>query len=404
MFQFDFFRATSLTVAEITHYISTVFEADEVLQDIWVMGEVSNLSRPGSGHVYFTLKDMSSSLRCVIWKSQAAALPVALVDGISLEAHGYIGVYERSGQYQLYVDRVRPAGEGTLYQEFIKLKQRLEAEGLFDQARKRPLSPLPKKIGIVTSPTGAALQDILNTLEKRYRLAELVLSPCQVQGSEAASQIISAINRLNEDEQPDLIILARGGGSLEDLHAFNDEGVVRAIISSRAPIITGIGHETDFTLADFASDVRAPTPTGAAILATPDSMELASGLRAITEQMQKSVQSIVQDWNLQFKSVQNRLQRSSPLRTVANDRQQLDDIDQDLFRLMTHKFNLMKLQLNGLKAHLSALNPYSVLNRGYAIVSTETGDIISRTEQIHSDENIKIQVSNGSFGAVVKKA
>ena len=403
MFQFDFFRATSLSVTEITRYISNVFDADEVLQNIWVTGEVSNLSKPGSGHIYFTLKDASASLRCVIWKSNTAAMQIALMDGIALEAHGYIGVYERSGQYQLYVDKVRPAGEGFLYQEFMRLKKRLEAEGLFDLDRKRPLPAYPRKIGIVTSPTGAALQDILNTLNQRYRLAELILSPCQVQGSDAASQIIAAVQRLNDEEEPDLIIMARGGGSLEDLFAFNDEGVVRAIVSSRAPVVTGIGHETDFTLADFASDVRAPTPTGAAIAAVPDSLEIASDLRGLTDQLQKTILSILQYCSQNFKALMDRLERTSPMRNIDNDRQQLDDLDQYLLRLMTHKTSMLKLQLKGRQVHLSALNPYSVLNRGYAIVSHESGDIVRSIQQVDPDDRINIKISDGSFGAVVSK-
>ena len=401
MVQYSLYPAASLSVAEITRYISNVIEGDEILSDISVIGEVSNLSRPGSGHIYFTLKDSIASLRCVIWKPNAAQLTVSLQDGISLQVHGYIGVYERSGQYQLYADTIRPAGEGFLYQEFLRLKARLEAEGLFDQSRKRSLPPIPQKIGIVTSPSGAALQDIINTLSRRYTMAELVVAPCQVQGEEAARQIIAAIKILNQVEEPDLIIVARGGGSLEDLFAFNDEGVVRAIAQSRAPVITGIGHETDFTLADFAADVRAPTPTGSAVAATPDSTELIAGLFGLKDRLQRTYQARLMDLNHQFENIHDGLQRGSPHRRIENDRQRLDELGEYLFRSATHKTGLLRVKLEGLAANLSSLNPYSVLMRGYAIVSTPSGRLISSVKQVSVKEKVQVRVSDGTFGAVV---
>jgi exodeoxyribonuclease VII large subunit len=274
MFQAPLFPPPSLTVSDITRYLRELFESDEILHEVWVQGEISNLSRPASGHIYFTLKDQSAALKCVIWKQTAWRLPLSLQNGMAIEAHGAISIYERDGQYQLYADAVRLTGEGALYQEYLRLKARLEAEGLFDTERKRPLPELPAGIGVVTSATGAALQDILNTLRRRFPLVEVVLAPCAVQGEEAPPQIVNAIRSLNRTDGVDLILVARGGGSLEDLWAFNDERVVRAIADSDLPVITGIGHETDFTLADFAADVRAATPTAAAEQAVPDRAEL----------------------------------------------------------------------------------------------------------------------------------
>jgi exodeoxyribonuclease VII large subunit len=400
MVQYSIYPAASLSVSEITRYISNVIGGDEILNNISVIGEVSNLSRPGSGHIYFTLKDSFASLRCVIWKPNAAQLSFSLRDGISLQVHGYIGVYERSGQYQLYADTVRPAGEGFLYQEFMRLKERLETEGLFDPGRKRLLPPIPRKIGIVTSPTGAALQDILNTLSRRFTLAELVLAPCQVQGEDASRQIIAAIQTLNQIEQPDLIIVARGGGSLEDLFAFNDEGVVRAIANSRAPVVTGIGHETDFTLADFAADVRAPTPTGSAIAATPDSIELSASLQSLKDRLQRTYQIRLMDINHQLANIHNGLERGSPHRRIENDRQRLDEFNEYLFRSATYKTGLLRVKLQGLVANLSALNPYSVLKRGYAILSTPSGRIISSVNQVSEKDKFQVRLSDGTFGAV----
>ncbi|NMB60588.1 MAG: exodeoxyribonuclease VII large subunit, partial [Chloroflexi bacterium] len=248
MFQLPLIRPSSFSVTEITRYLRTLLESDSLLQDVWISGEVSNISRPASGHIYFTLKDSGAAIKCVIWRSAAFRIPDMQV-GSQVEAHGAVSLYERDGSYQLYVNAVRMRGEGELYQEFLRLKARMEAEGWFDEERKRPLPKRPKTIGIVTSATGAALQDILNTLRGRYCLAEVVIAPAAVQGTEAPGEIIHSIQRLNTLAHPDVIILARGGGSMEDLWAFNDEGVVRVVAESEAPVVTGIGHETDFTLA-----------------------------------------------------------------------------------------------------------------------------------------------------------
>jgi len=255
------------TVSKLTFHIRKLLEEDEILQDVWVQGEISNLSRPASGHIYFTLKDANASLKCVMWKTSAARLNLPLRDGMAVEVHGKIGVYEPQGQYQLYADQIRAVGEGALYQEFMRLKAMLEAEGLFDADRKKNIPELPRKIGIVTSATGAALRDMLNTLRRRLPLVEVLLAPSPVQGTEAPPALVKAINML-DDQQLDVIIIARGGGSIEDLWAFNDERVVRTVADAMTPIICGVGHETDFTLCDFAADLRAPTPTAAAELAT----------------------------------------------------------------------------------------------------------------------------------------
>ncbi|MEJ2759898.1 MAG: exodeoxyribonuclease VII large subunit, partial [Anaerolineales bacterium] len=244
------------------------------MQDIWIRGEISNLSLPKSGHMYFTLKDAQASIRCVMWRSQVSRLLNLPQEGEAVEVHGSVSVYEAGGQYQLYADQIRPAGEGQLYQEFLKLKNKLEAEGLFDPDRKRPIPAAPKVVGVVTSPTGAAIRDMLNTLRRRYPLTAVVLAPASVQGESAPAEVAAAILRLNEYAHPDVILVGRGGGSIEDLWAFNSELVARAIAASPAPVISGVGHETDFTIADFVADLRAPTPTAAAELASPDQMEV----------------------------------------------------------------------------------------------------------------------------------
>ena len=254
MTQLPLFQPPSWSVTDLTRHLRELLVSDDLLTDLWVIGEVSNVSRPSSGHVYFTLKDASASLRCVMWRNTALRQALLPRDGEAVEVHGAIDVYEAGGVYQLYADAIRPAGEGALFQEFLRLKARLEAEGLFDPGRKRPLPGLPQCIGVITSPTGAALRDILNTLRRRYPIAKVILVPTPVQGTEAPPGIVSALQEINRLAHPDVIILARGGGSIEDLWAFNDERVARAIGASAAPVVTGVGHETDFTIADFAAD------------------------------------------------------------------------------------------------------------------------------------------------------
>jgi exodeoxyribonuclease VII large subunit len=397
------FLPSSFTVTELTRYVRQLLESDFLLQDVWVQGEISNLSRPSSGHIYFTLKDESSAIKCVIWRSSAARLRFALQNGMAIEAHGAISVYERDGQYQLYVNNLRPAGEGVLYQQFMRLKARLEEEGLFDEERKRPLPAMPGCIGIVTSATGAALQDMLNTLRVRYPLAEVILAPCAVQGEEAPGQIVAALRGLNRSGKPDVILLARGGGSLEDLWAFNDERVVRAVTDSLIPVVTGVGHETDFTLVDFASDLRAPTPTGAAVLATPDVADLRANLRGAVIDLVTCYSSIVERCRSQSREGQARLVRVSPAWRVRNNRQRLDEVDARLENGMRHRLALRRSQWQGGQLRLRSLDPRAVLQRGYAIVrKAQDGAIVRSVQAVQPGEGLRVQVSDGQFDARVQ--
>jgi exodeoxyribonuclease VII large subunit len=401
MQQPSLFKPISLTVSEITQYLRQLFESDEILRDVWVQGEISNLSRPVSGHIYFTLKDASAALRCVIWKSQALRLRVALQNGLAMEAHGSISLYEKDGAYQLYIDALRPAGEGRLLQEYLRLKARLEAEGLFAQERKRPIPSRPKVIGIVTSATGAALQDMLNTLAHRYPLAEVVLAPSAVQGDNAPFEIAAALAALNQHVHPDVILLARGGGSLEDLWAFNDERVVRAIVASQAPVISGVGHETDFSLADFAADLRAPTPTAAAVLATPDQADLRASVEALTARLTYSGESFVQGFQARLEDLHRRLQRASPLWQIQNDRQRLDGLAERGQRALVHLLQLQRAHARGINQRLTALNPLAVLQRGFSVVSRPDGSLVTRVDQVKTGDSIQVRVVDGKFIAEV---
>ena len=391
----------SWTVADLTRYLRELLESDELLQDVWVQGEVSNVSRPASGHLYFTLKDNAASLRCVMWRNAVIKQSTLPHDGDAIEVHGSISVYEAGGQYQLYADIFRPAGEGALYQEFIRLKTLLEAEGLFDQGRKRPIPPRPKRIGIVTSPTGAALQDILNTLQRRYPLVEVVLAPTPVQGEQAPLGIITALHNIVRVANPDVIILARGGGSIEDLWAFNDERVARAIAASPVPIITGVGHETDFTIADFVSDLRAPTPTAAAELATPNQLDLRLDLYELNEQLNRLLQTIQSELKWTLKELQNHLDRNSPLTRIQSDIQWVDELDHLLGATIQHKLQLARSHLTGLIQYIVALSPTAVLERGYAIVTNQAGQTISRMGQVSGGELLNVQVIDGDFNVHV---
>ncbi len=390
------FSTQQWTVSKLTFYIRKLLEENEVLQDVWVQGEISNLSRPASGHVYFTLKDTSAALRCVMWKTSAARLRIGLQDGMEVEVHGRIGIYEVSGQYQLYVDQVQPVGEGALYQEFMRLKAMLEAEGLFAPERKRLIPVIPKRIGIVTSATGAALRDMLNTLRRRLPLVEVLIAPSPVQGMEAPPALVRAIQSLNF-QVPDVILLARGGGSIEDLWAFNDERVVRAVAMSAAPIICGVGHETDFTLCDFAADLRAPTPTAAAELATQVTMlDLRGSLQNYSTRLVSAMLNYLAEQKTSLSSLASELRYVSPDRRIQSERQRVDELARRAHSSLLHHVQLQVASVSGMQRRLEALDPNSVLRRGYAVVTrTDDGSVVSRLAQ--AGEEMKVRVSDGEF-------
>jgi exodeoxyribonuclease VII large subunit len=389
-------QSAQWTVSKLTFYIRKLLEENQVLQDVWVQGEISNLSRPASGHIYFTLKDSSAALRCVMWKTSAARLGIPLQDGKAVEVHGKIGVYEVSGQYQLYVDQIRPVGEGALYQEFMRLKAMLDAEGLFASERKRLIPMFPKTIGIVTSATGAALRDMLNTLRRRLPLVEVILAPSPVQGIEAPPALVKAIQSLNY-QLPDVILLARGGGSIEDLWAFNDERVVRAVAMSAVPVICGVGHETDFTLCDFAADLRAPTPTAAAELATQITMiDLRAGLQSYKTRIAAATLNQLAEQKTSLASLVSELRYVSPERRIQSGRQRVDELTRRARSSLSYHLQLQSAQVKGMQRRLQALNPMAVLRRGYAVVTrNDDGSVVSRVAQA-GDEMI-VRVSDGEI-------
>lgn len=388
--------STTLTVSQLTFRIRKLLEDNPELQDVWVTGEISNLSRPASGHIYFTLKDKNASLRCVMWKTDALRTRPTLQEGAAVEVHGRIAVYEPQGQYQLIANLIQAKGEGALFQEFLRLKAMLESEGLFDPERKREIPEHPYVIGIVTSATGAALRDMLNTIRRRQPLARVILAPSPVQGMDAPPALVNAIQSLNQ-QKPDVILIARGGGSIEDLWAFNDERVVRAVAASKSPVISGVGHETDFTLCDFAADLRAPTPTAAAELATPTTLDdLHFQLSTFQSRITDLTLNLLADHRALTSSLAARLKYVSPERRIQSEFQHLDELSRRALSALTHRIQLQSARVDGISKRLEALNPTGILARGYAIVTRKSdAKVVSKVSQAQGD--MTVRVSDGEF-------
>jgi exodeoxyribonuclease VII large subunit len=393
------------TVSQLNGYIRRMFEDDPTLRDLWVEGEVSTFTRASSGHCYFTLKDAGAEIRCVMWREMANAQHQLPQHGDQILAHGGISVYEARGAYQLYVDSIRPAGIGDLYRQFEQLKERLEDEGLFDPERKRPLPRWPRRIGVVTSPNAAAFRDILNVLSRRYPLVEVLLSPTLVQGAEAPPRIVAAIRALSQRDDVDMVVVARGGGSLEDLWAFNDERVARAIVACRHPVISGVGHETDFTIADFCADLRAPTPSAAAELAVPDRLDLAAVTTNLSSRLGEQMYAEIRERRAGLESQRRALRHLSPESRLRQARQRVDDLIVATAGHVRYALNLRRSQLDGLSARLESLSPAATLGRGYAIVRHEvSGQIVISKRQVSAGDPLSIQVSDGTFGARAEEA
>jgi exodeoxyribonuclease VII large subunit len=392
------FNAPSIfSVAQVSRYLKEVLETDDILQDIWVQGEISGCKTYSSGHCYFTLKDAEAQLACVFFKqARLRSSAPDLRDGMAIAANGRISLYERDGKLQLYVEYVEPLGDGALFLRFEQLKARLEAEGLFDAERKRPLPPQPAVIGIVTSPQAAALRDMLRVLRSRYPLAEVIFAPTLVQGVEAPASIAAALDLLNEHGEADVVIIGRGGGSIEELWAFNEEVVARAIARSRIPVISGVGHETDFTIADFVADYRASTPTAAAAAAVPDIEDWRSDILEKEQTLTDLVEEYLNDLSEQLERTQHDLQRASPQDMLDRRRQQLDDMTALLQTHVQHIVSLRGERLQGMALRLHSLSPLLTIARGYAIVRRDTdGTIITSTQQAQPGATLTIQVTDG---------
>lgn len=403
LFQDSLGAPSAISVSVLSLYLKELLETNDILQNIWVHGEVSNCKTYPSGHCYFTLKEGDAQLPCVFFKNARLRTSApSLRDGMALAVNGRVSFYERDGKLQFYVDEVMSLGEGALFRKFEQLKAQLEAEGLFDPARKRPLPVQPAIIGIVSSPQAAALRDMLRTLRNRYPLAQVIFAPSLVQGAEAPASIAAALDLLNEHGEADVIIVGRGGGSIEELWAFNEEIVARAIARSRIPVISGVGHETDFTIADFVADHRASTPTGAATAAVPDISDWQDDLAAKEQMLTTLMLERLADLKDQMTYALRDLQRVSPQNSIIQRRQQLDEYTDRLQNHMQHIISLRTEQLRGVSLQLHSLSPLLTIARGYAVVRQQDQTVVSSVQQVQAGEVLTIQVQDGHLSVEVR--
>jgi len=364
---FKFINREPLTVTELTKEIKKILENQ--FPYLWVQGEVSNFKKHTSGHLYFSLKDAGSQISCVMWKNRNRNLIFRIQDGMKVLVFAHMNIYMQQGRYQLNVQQIRPAGKGDLQIEFEKLKKRLDEEGLFNKEHKKDIPLFPQKIGIVTSSTGAALQDIKSVIKRRFPSVELILWPSAVQGEGAAEEIAEGIKAFNQYSKVDLLIVGRGGGSLEDLWAFNEEVVARAIYNSEIPVISAVGHEIDFSISDLVADKRAPTPSAAAEIAVADREELLRNILTYKNKLTQSMFSIFDTYYENIERLQTSYGLKRPVDKIREYSHRIDDMTTHFITLVKHNYNTKQSKINSLQGQLKALNPQSVLKRGYSITT-----------------------------------
>lgn len=393
-----------LSVSQLNRYIKMNFDADENLANIFISGEISNFTNHyRTGHLYFTLKDDSAAVRVVMFNSSAKRLKFMPEDGMKVIARGRVSVYEASGQYQLYVDDMQPDGVGALNLAYEQLKEKLQKEGLFSELHKKPLPPYPEKVGVITSPTGAAVRDIINVLGRRFPYAEIVFCPVLVQGDGAHLQLTDAVNLFNSERAADVIIIGRGGGSIEDLWEFNDEGLARAVYNSEIPVISAVGHETDFTICDFVADMRAPTPSAAAELAVPDANELQYALSALKNRMFLNVSSGIADRRSRLEYLTSKGALKSPDEMLSNRSQRLDTAFSKMLSSYENRIGGKKVEFISAATALSKLDPMSVLMRGFAFVTDKNGKNVYSSQALAKGDKINVRFHDGSAVCEVKE-
>jgi len=392
-----------LSVTQINEYIRALINGDEILSMITVRGEISNLTVHRSGHIYFTLKDEGSVLKAVMFRSNAQRVKFTLKEGMNVIVYGRLSVYTPSGQYQLYAENIQPDGIGALYIAYEQIKQRLADEGLFDQSRKKPIPRFPSTVGIVTSPTGAAIHDMINVMSRRYPAAKLLLYPALVQGDTAYKSLISGISYFNEQKCADVIIIGRGGGSLEDLWAFNNVELAYAIARSEIPVISAVGHESDFTIADFVADLRAPTPSAAAELAVPDALSLRSTLNYDLSLLEKAIITCIERYKKDLSLLASSKVLASKQELLDTYRMNTsitsDKLDASIEKIISAK----RFEFSISAAKLDSISPLNTLARGYAIVQESSGRALSSIDGISIGDSIDIRFSNGVIEANVEK-
>ena len=393
----------TLTVSALNNYIKKVIDNDFVLNNTYIKGEISNFKLHTSGHAYFSIKDELSKLSCVMFKTYTSKLNFLPEDGMKVVIKGKISVYQKDGTYQLYCEEIKPEGMGELYLAFQKLKEKLEKEGLFEVKHKKTIPRYPRKVGVITSPTGAAIRDIINVIKRRNNNVDVLIYPALVQGISSSEDIIKGIEVLNANKDVDVIILARGGGSIEELWSFNDEKLAYTIFNSKKPIITGVGHETDFTIVDFVGDLRAPTPSSAAELAVPslvDIKEMVLNNKLFIESFTNSL--LIERFNrLQF--LRQTLELKSPENYIINQHNHIDSLKDLLDNKVYTRVTVAKDKLGKYIALLNAHNPLNVLNKGYSIITNEKDKVISSIEVIKKQESVKIRLKDGIVSMSLKE-
>jgi len=386
-----------ITVSALNRYVKMLLEQDDHLSPVMVSGEISNfVNHYKSGHLYFSLKDENALVKSVMFRTYASRLKFVPENGMKVIVRARVSLYEKDGAFQLYAEDMQPDGVGALQMAYEQLKKKLEAEGLFDAAKKRALPPYPMRVGVITSPTGAAVRDILNVLGRRFPLAKVVFMPVLVQGDGAPPQLVAAIEKMNAENAADVIIIGRGGGSLEELWAFNTEPVCRAVAASKIPVISAVGHETDFTLCDFAADMRAPTPSAAAELAVPDKEELLAGLAQSAARMQVAVKGGLLNRKTAFEALRSKRALSSPLFYIEQTAMRLDYLTRAFASKAESSLSEAKNRLSANAAALDAMSPLKVLSRGYVITQNADGDVVTDAKTLKTGDTLSLSMQSGT--------
>ena len=391
----------SKTVSQVNEYIKMLIEDEIQLQDMYVSAEISNFKHHSTGHMYFTLKDESSEIKAVMFRAYASRLNFRVENGMKVLVHARVGVYEKAGSYQLYVDSMQPDGIGSLYLAYEQLKSKLASEGLFNEEFKKPLPKFPRRIGVITSPTGAAIRDIIKVATRRCPLSDIILYPAAVQGKESAYELTRAVEHFNLINNVDVIIIGRGGGSLEDLWSFNDEALARAIFASNIPIVSAVGHEIDFTICDFVADVRAATPSHAAELVTPNCEELKIRIANGYTTLKNSIIGTLSEYRLLIDGYMKSKVLKDPMYLFDEKRMRLIDTTDKLYNAMNYKNKELRSRIATIGASLTALNPLAVLTRGYGAVFNSDNSVLKSIENVNIGEKIKVKLSDGSIIASV---
>ena len=394
---------SAVTVTQLNEYIKRLIEGDGPLCDLYVKGEISNFKNHfATGHFYFTLKDDGGLIRAVMFRAHASRLPFMPENGMKVVLHGRVSAFVRDGQYQLYADSMEPDGVGALYIAYEQLKRKLESEGLFDPARKKPLPKIPTRVGIITSATGAAVRDMINVAGRRFPYAKLVLFPSLVQGPDAPAQLIAGVRYFNETDSADVIIIGRGGGSIEDLWAFNNEALAREVAASRIPIISAVGHETDFTICDFVADRRAPTPSAAAELALPETAELQRKIYNIISRESAVLTQMIARRREYLARLASSRALTSPMNFIDDKRMQTAALSERLALAETNRLQLMAARMSTAVGKLEALNPLSILSRGYGAVYGSEGQIIKSAAQLEPGQCVTVHLADGEADAEIR--